>query len=340
MRYQFDKFFPTPDTKNLVICVSGIGVTKDFSCLISDRLTDLEFVGKSQCFPLYYYEKASNADGELFETSPPSHANAPPAPTGYIRKDGVSDHILNKVRDKYGKNGRLHYTKEDIFYYVYALLHHPKYRATFADDLKRSLPRIPLVDSSDDFRAFIKAGRDLAALHLDYEDSYNDLVAARNKRGIHFDNCNAYTSIMVDQNPTAPKDEFEDYCVTKMRIYRHEFLLENASAESRVLHSHGNPEGTGGFRDITYDIIYNKNNRITWIPEEAFRYIVNGKSAIEWVIERYQVKTDKDSGIKNDPNDYAKEIGKPDYIFKLLLSVIALSIKTVGIVDGLPELQL
>ena len=75
------------------------------------------------------------------------------------------------------------------------------------------------------------------------------------------------------------------------------------------------------------------------IPAKAYEYIVNGKSAIEWVMERYAVTTHKESGIKNDPNDWAAEHNDPQYILNLLLSVIAVSIKTVGIVAGLPKVE-
>jgi len=86
-------------------------------------------------------------------------------------------------------------------------------------------------------------------------------------------------------------------------------------------------------------IIYNNHITISNIPSEAYEYVVNGKTAIEWIMDRYQVKTDKDSGITNDPNHYATESGKPDYILKLLLSVIAISVKTMEIVRGLPEVK-
>jgi predicted helicase len=76
------------------------------------------------------------------------------------------------------------------------------------------------------------------------------------------------------------------------------------------------------------------------IPAKAYEYIVNGRSAIEWIMERYQIKTDKDSGIVNDPNLYAEETGQPAYILNLLLSVIAVSVNTMDIVEGLPQIEL
>jgi len=89
----------------------------------------------------------------------------------------------------------------------------------------------------------------------------------------------------------------------------------------------------------TDSIIYNSSITVSNIPIKAYDYIVNGKIAVDWIIERYQVKTDKDSGIKNDPNDWAREHGKPRYVLDLLLSVINVSIQTVDIVKALPPLQ-
>jgi predicted helicase len=281
MRYQFDKLFPTPDAENRVLCVSGIGVNKDFSCLISNRITDLEYVGKSQCFPLYYYKESEEADE--FECNTVKNPTAK-VDTSLVRHDGVSDYILDLARSKYGNT----VTKEDIFYYVYGLLHSHGYRETFADDLKKSLPRIPLVENSGDFWIFSKAGRCLANLHLGYESV-----------------------------PSLPEVKVTDhggnYAVKKMK-----FLDKN--------------------RKDT--IIYNGNISISNIPINAYDYIVNGKSAIEWVMERYQIKTDKDSDIRNDPNLYAEELCDLKYILNLLLSVIAVSVKTVEIVRNLPELEI
>ena len=84
-------------------------------------------------------------------------------------------------------------------------------------------------------------------------------------------------------------------------------------------------------------IIYNSQITITNIPAQAYEYVVNGKSAIEWIMERYQVAVHKESGIGNDPNDWGKEAGKPKYILELLLSVINVSVQTVKIVEGLPK---
>lgn len=86
-------------------------------------------------------------------------------------------------------------------------------------------------------------------------------------------------------------------------------------------------------------IIYNGNITIGNIPAKVYEYIVNGKSAIEWIVERYCVSQDKKSLIKNDANDWAREHGKPRYILDLLLSVINVSVQTVDIVNSLPKLK-
>lgn len=280
MVYQLPKLFPNPSLKNVVICVSGVGVTKDFSTIITDTLPDLELIGKSQCFPLYYYEEQEQQD--LF-----SQASG----EKYIRRDGVSDFILQKAQKQYGKT----VTKEDIFYYVYGFLHSPNYRESFANDLKKMLPRLPLVDDVRDFYKFSNAGRKLADLHINYE-------AVEPYEAEGFEVRGAGTS------ENSVSDDL--YRVQKMRFPKK------------------------GQQDT---IIYNSKITIAGIPEKAYEYVVNGKSAIDWIMERYQVKTDKNSGIQNDPNDWSTETGNPSYILDLLLSIINVSVQTVDIVKGLPE---
>lgn len=272
--YQMPKLFPISSTKNLVICVSGVGVTKDFTAIITDTIPDLEVIGKSQCFPLYYYDEQIIAQTNLFQK----------AGIDYVRRDGLSDFILKQARERYGNM----VSKEDIFYYVYGFLHSPEYRETFSADLKKMLPRLPLVQETKDFWAFSKAGRKLAELHINYE------------------------TVAAAEGVVVKGAESEHYRVEKMRF---------PSKEDKSC------------------IIYNSKITIENIPAEAYEYVVNGKSAIEWILERYQVKFDKDSGIKNDPNDWATEVGNPRYILDLILSVIRVSTETVAIVKGLPKVR-
>lgn len=84
-------------------------------------------------------------------------------------------------------------------------------------------------------------------------------------------------------------------------------------------------------------IIYNNDIMISNIPEQAYEYIVNGRTAIEWIMEQYQIKTDKASGIVDDPNEYSND---EKYIFNLLLRIINVSIQTIDLVQSLPKFEI
>lgn len=280
--YQVPKLFPCQSNNNFVICLEGTGGHKDFGCLITDKVPDYGFSGvHTHCFPLYWYEEIKQQN-TLFNVAPEQGGGK------YARRDAISDFALNQARKQYGAKT----TKEDIFYYVYGFLHNPDYRTEFAADLKKMLPRIPLVGDSAIFWKYAKAGRELAQLHLHYEDYANEAAGVT----IHINN--------------AVYDNFE---VTKMRFAS----KDNKSA-----------------------IIYNPFITLTGIPQEAYEYVVNGRSAIEWIMESYRIKTHKESGIVNNPNDWAHEHHRPRYILDLLLSIITVSVRTVEIVKGLPKVEL
>jgi len=150
------KLFPNDKLENWLITITGSGSSKDFSALITESITNLDALEKAQCFPLFYYEERKKSGLTLFDEAGKDE---------FIRRDGVSDFILERARKQYGKN----VGKEDIFYYVYGILHSPDYRTAFANDLKKMLPRIPLVEDVRDFWKFSKAGRQLAELHINYE---------------------------------------------------------------------------------------------------------------------------------------------------------------------------
>ncbi|ENA1802964.1 DEAD/DEAH box helicase, partial [Flavobacterium psychrophilum] len=282
--------FPKSNLSNLVICVTGTGDRRGFASLITNSIPNLDSLEKTQCFPLYYYEERQKQTQSLFDT-------ADSGTSEFVRRDAISDFILDQAKERYGKN----VGKEDIFYYVYGLLHSPTYREMFANDLKKMLPRLPLLDDVRDFWKFSKAGRELAELHINYENQPTPAGVIV----IH----NPLTITETLKQLSADEIKYIDYKVEKMKFPK---------------------------KDQKETIFYNSRITIDNIPAKAYQYVVNGKPAIEWIMERYAITTHKESQITNNPNDWSAETGNPKYILDLLLSVINVSLQTVDIVEGLP----
>ena len=322
--YQNEKLFPTIDTDNLAIMVPGKSNT-GFCCLMTKMIADLNCMNAgSQCFPLYWYEE-KKVGTTLFDENDFVGAGGQTSLFGngasntkkvYERHDAVTDETLAVFREAYphafdgpnrrtieqakadglsysAANGdeRFEVAKVDIFYYVYGILHSPEYRERFASNLKKELPRIPL---AEDFVAFCRAGRELARLHLDYEEV----------------------------EPWAAIEEDGD-SVNPGRTVKMKFGKCKKSEE--------NPKG----QDMTV-LHVSEGMTLRNIPLEAYDYVVNGRSAIGWLMDRYQVKKDKASGIVNDPNDYSDD---PRYIVNLVERVVTVSVGTMEIVRQLPALN-
>jgi predicted helicase len=290
--YQMPSIFPEGKLPNVGIFLTGGGASKEFSALLVDCLPNYHFHDTGLCFPLYVYEEVNDSgkfdlgesDGDITD--------------GYQRRVAITDAILEKFQGMYAPN----VTKEDIFYYVYGVLHSPEYRTRFAADLKKMLPRIPLTKETEDFWRFSQAGRDLAYWHLNYETVEGWPI--------------------VEHLATFDYEPWELYKVQKMTFAR-------PTAEQKE----------AGLKWDKTQIIYNSQVTLKMIPLEAYDYVVNGKPAIEWVMERYQVTRDKDSGIVNDPNDWCKEHDQPRYIVDLIGRIVQVSIETMKIVSGLPALN-
>lgn len=249
--YSMKKIFPDKNAQNVVINTSSMA-SRNFSCLIANEIADVQTMANTQAYPLYYYDDLGN------------------------RYYAISGYALNLFRKHYEDNSIV---EEEIFYYIYAILHHKGYLEKYKNSLAKEDPRIAL---SEDFKELSTLGKELGELHLNYESG------------------EMHTSVEYN-------------------------LLENAGME--------------GYYDVDKmtkkgdSIIYNQNITITKIPQKAFDYVINGKSAIDWVIERYKKTTDKDSLIENNPNDYAG--GK--YVFELLCRVITLSVKSVDLIEKISE---
>lgn len=285
--YQLDKIYPVGS--NLTITINDIG-GGDFGAIICDGIFDIHLFKQGLGFPLYYYEKVENNKLNL------NDSNAVII-NGYERKDAIRDWALAEFQKVYNDRN---ITKEDIFYYIYGLFHSKEYISKYKNNLSKMLPRIPYCV---DFKGFSDIGKELAKIHLNYENIDIKLSKAK--------------LIYKTQNSLFdPAKELSDndFKVNKMRFDKNIKITDKPSK-----------------------IIYNNKIVIANIDEKAYDYIVNGKSAIAWVMERYQVKTDEDSGITNDPNLYSDD---PRYIVDLMMKVIEVSLRSVELIEKLPALDI
>ncbi|WP_419185036.1 type ISP restriction/modification enzyme [Stutzerimonas stutzeri] len=281
-QYQIPKIFPTPDVVNRIIMVKQRWNGEGHLALMVDCPVDLQSDGGNQCFPLYLFDEAAQASkkDDLF---------AEPVEGGLRRRDAITDAGLAHFASAYPGEA---IGKEDLFHYVYGILHSPDYRERFADNLSKELPRIPAVKKAADFWAFSKAGRALADLHLNYEtvEPYPLTIEAK--------------GTLTDA----------DYRVEKMKFAK---------------------------KGDKTTVIYNHRITLKGIPEAAWEYVVNGKAALDWVMERQAARTDKASGIVNDANDWANEtMGNPKYPLELFQRVVTVSLETQKIVKALPALDI
>ena len=318
MVYQMPRIFPDSSVENRVICVTGLGTPKAFSAIMTNVLPDIQLQANGQCFPLKLYEptqadenqqpsgvkpqtdlfsdeayvgwvsaSVTQQNATTIDTETLGYASANPA---YQSKDGITDAGLAHFQAAYPFET---INKEDLFYYIYGLLHSEDYKTQYADNLTKELPRIPCVKQAADFWAFSKAGRDLAELHINYEtvEPY---------------------PVTVECGKTTIDDlKDSDFYVTQMKFAK-------KGDKSKVIYNH---------------LITIKN-----IPLAAYDYVVNGKPALEWVMERQAVSTHKDSGIVNDANAWAIEtVGNPRYPLELFQRVITVSLETLKIVNALPR---
>ena len=284
MTYQLPLLFPSSEVMNLAICSSGVG-SKEFSCLMVNQIPCLDFLEKTQSFPRWLPgEQAKKAEDEL------DFGELDEVPSGF------SPEALPHFQAAYPG---MPMTEDELFYYIYGILHSEDYRTRYANNLMKELPRIPRVATYEQFMAFSKAGRELARLHVYFEDM------------------EPYSGVSIEYTkPGQPS-----YRVKQMKWGKIKGKTGNAAKDKTTL-------------------IYNDWITVKNIPLEAQEYVVNKKSALDWVVERVCVSVDKASGIVNDFNDYAAEMGNERYPLDLFLKVITVSLETMKIVKALPKLEI
>ena len=256
---QLPKLFPT-DESNFGIVIAGAGTKTEFSCLMVNRIPSFHILPNSQFFPRYQGGLTKGHALSLFGDS--SSAD-----------DNISETALELFRAEFGD-----VDGDDVFYYVYGILHSPTLREEFSSDFKKVLARVPL---SKNFQNYRDAGRKLADLHLNYEQ-------------------------------LEPWGELEGVAKSR-RVER--MVFRNETADS-------------------FDIDYGNGQTLSNIPKLVLDFKVGSRSPIDWVLDRYQVKTDKDSGITNDPNDWDSEGA---YSIELSRKVISMTLETQRIIEGLPK---
>ena len=289
--YQLPRIFPDAEVRMPVITVVAPGSSASFGVLMVDHQPDYTLCGAgngTRLFPLRTRpEVVAGGDG-LFGNDPDQ-----------VWASNITSRALQRYQ---GLDASI--SDEDIFFHVYGLLHSAQYRDMFAADLRKSLPRIPLVGDADEFWAFTSAGRELSELHLRFED------------------VEPWPSLEVVFAPGFDRSDPSHWRVDKMRYPR---VTDPTSRKKS--------------RDKT-TVIMNSRIRVGQIPDRCHEYLLGSRSAIDWIMNQDQVKTHKKSGITNDPNDWGLAREKPSYIFDLLCSVVTVSMRTLEIVESLPELDL
>jgi predicted helicase len=343
--YVFPSFFPTEasQSENKAICLTGPGSEKPFLSMAADELIDLHLSGggcSTQCFPFYTY-----------------------AEDGSHRRENITDLALEQFRSYYHDTSII---KWDIFHYIYAVLHHPDYRECYAANLRRELPRIPFVGSDEapksensspaeavensaGYKSRAKEKKETKstlpkavakepssqAIRATDERRYERLSDRQRERVL------SQVKIMQDAGEMRPVSQ------SHLRAFR-----AFAKAGQRLVELHVHYEQQPEYKltkiekkgeKLDYrvtkmklskdktSLIFNRFLTLSDIPKETYKYRLGNRSALEWVIDQYQVSTDKRSGIINDPN----RSDDPQYILRLIGQIVTVSLETVKIVESL-----
>jgi predicted helicase len=343
--YQFPTILPDQksETENCVICLPGVGNRMGYGAFVTNRIPSLDLAfEKVQCFPFYTYTE-----------------------DGTNRCENITDWALEQFRSHYADPS---ITKWDIFHYVYAVLHHPEYRERYAANLRRELPRIPFVAASN-ITGHVGTGIPARPAEQRSAIAPNPTLSSRaesrdpmpagdqHKRKKEFSAQVPAARIGGENAPTGPSRTHEDKGSFDSAQDDKGIFWAFAKAGKRLAEIHVHyeqqpeypltkTEKSGEKLDYRVEkmrlskdktsLIYNQFLTLSGIPKETYYYRLGNRAALEWVIDQYQVSTDKRSGITNDPN----RDDDPTYILRLIGQVITVSLETVKIVGDLPSLGL
>lgn len=298
--YQLPSMFPTPNHDNIGFVGESSSGKLPFTVLATDKIPDLNFYAyPGQLFPRWTWEPVEAPEGELdFGGGSEALSGAPGTADEVLDGYRRVDNITDEIHALYREALGEDVTKDNIFYFIYGQLHDPGYREAYAADLKKMLPHIETPTDRARFNQLAKAGKALMDLHIGYEDIEPWPLDIQLKAG-------------------ADPEDRETWRVSRLK------WKKTRDPETKKL------------VDDRTTMIYNPKVTIAGIPLEADEYMLGSRSALAWIIDRYQVKKDKASGIINDPNDWADEVGNPRYIVDLIGKVTRVAAETVRIVNSI-----
>lgn len=267
-------FGPNGFSDNVTIYLSGVPSSKPFSVFATDIIAGLDFLEKTQCLPYTRYSEKM------------------------VRTENITDWALEHFRTRYFTD----LSKEDIFHYVYAVLHNPAYRKKYELNLKREFPRIPFYDN---FRKWAGMGKRLIGEHLTYEIAEPWPIERVD------------TEVISGQTPQ----------ISILPVVEEPEALYGRKPRIKVKLKAIKAEGKIEIDDVT---------TLFGIPSLAWEYKLGNRSALEWVLDQYKEKKPSDPTIAEKFNTYRFADYKEDVI-DLLARVCTVSVETMKIVSEMED---
>ncbi len=272
---------------NLMINMPGESGLKPFQIIATKQIPDYSLLEATQCLPLYRYDKSGN------------------------RQDNITDWALNLFQNHYQPKansdasftGQKLISKEDIFHYVYAVLHNPTYRKKYELDLKREFPRLPLYP---DFYAWQALGKQLMDLHINYETAEPFPLKL------------IETKAEIKQEKQKAMFNFEEPQPLLTKLPKLKVKLK-ADKETGMIE-------------------LDEQTTLIGVPKEAWEYKLGNRSALEWVLDQYKEKKPSDPTIAEKFNTYRFADYK-EQVINLLKRVCTVSVETMRIVGEMEKLS-
>ena len=303
--YRLPSLFQSEVSVNRLVGLVYQGSRSPFSTTACDALPSLHLINSdATIFYARWRYPGASAEASLLDAEVQTDEHG--------RVSNINPAALARFQEVLGDD----VTDDDLFHYVYGVLHSPEFRSEFGVNLKKEAPRVPLVGDRAAFDAFVGAGAELMKLHIGYDGP--EVV-------------DAYPLVEEWLDGIGP--EHPDFDPARLLVGDKKMKYPKVTDTDPESETYGKkiPDKTR--------LVYNEYLTLSGIPERVHDYVLGTRSGIDWIIDRWYVKTDKASGIVNDVNQWGLEQGKPRYIVDLIKQVVTLSLRTVEIVDALPKLR-